>query len=218
MATVAAVAAAAASVAAAGINAASQSGAFGGGGASGKVGTPKQVPLPGYADATNRIVARDTVMNMNRTPPTFAEWLKSGGTATFGMKPTGMTPSEAQKLGIVDRSGNPIPQFETSQFGKSLTTEQKMYLGELLNRREWTKYATEGQDPLSAFWRRQTGKTGEPQWVIDMLKHRAEKSGNMILDVFSGGMHNVIGSGAPGSYTPPKQKKAKNPAPTGEKQ
>lgn len=209
MATAAVVAGAVASVAAAGIGAASSAGAFGSG-ASGKVGSPKSVPLPPYAAAINRIVARDTAANMNRTPPSFATWLQSGGTADFGMKPTGMTPQEAQDLRLVDRSGNPIPQFELSQIGQPLTQEQKMYLGELRNRKSWTTRFMMGADPLSKYWRETTGKTGEPQWVIDKLSH--QKGGGFmdtLGNILSGGMHQQIKDKLQPQkkYVPPTQKK-----------
>ena len=150
MATIAAVAVAAAGAIGSGI-AASQ-----GGGAAAKAGrgTPQNVPLPGYAQALNNYVARLVAANATAQPPSFAQYIQSGGTATFPLTNVGLTPAQAAKLGIVDpETGKQIPYLQHGQ--SSLTPEQKLYLGQhrlrLAGLGESSRHAPAGAGPLERY-------------------------------------------------------------------
>lgn len=134
-ATVATVAAAAATVAAAG---ASTGMALAGGG--GGAGTPQvtNIPLPKYQRGLQHYTARLLAENATQAPPSFGEFVSSGGQATFPMINRGMTPREAAQLGIVSPRGGAVP---FTSFGGQTTTEpvqltpqQQLYLGYQRNR------------------------------------------------------------------------------------
>lgn len=97
--------------------------------AAGRPGTATTVKMPDYADALNRYTARLIAANETSVAPSFSDWLKSGGTATFPMRSVDMTPAEAAKLHLVDpKTGKAIPFVDPSQ--TKLTPEQVLYLGQ----------------------------------------------------------------------------------------
>jgi len=109
MATAAAVAAAAATAVSAGVGAANAAGAFG----SGQPGAPKfqQAPRPGYESAEQKYYGRVLAANINNKGPSWNDWLKSGGQATYQLQDTGMTPTEAQHMGFVDKGGQAVNYY-----------------------------------------------------------------------------------------------------------
>lgn len=124
--------------------------------------TATTVPLPGYADALNHYMARLVAGNATRVAPSFTDWVKSGGTATFNMYDPGLTPREAGKLGFVDpRTGQEIPFVDPTT--SELTPEQVLYLGQQNTRFARTRYGTQAKDPASRYFRaeRRLGNLGE---------------------------------------------------------
>lgn len=95
------------------------------------------VPLPPYAQAVNRYIARLYASNVNAQPPSFGDYVKSGGTATFPIRDPGFTPLDLQQLGFIDAQGNPSSFLPDTQH-TDLTTEQKLFLGQQLARRGGT--------------------------------------------------------------------------------
>lgn len=94
------------------------------------VGQPQYVPLPKYAQVINRQMARATALNVDKMPPSFQDWVTSGGTATFPWTPAGLTPVEEWKLGLVDRYGGNVPGVAQSD----MTPEQQIFLGQWMAR------------------------------------------------------------------------------------
>ena len=85
------------------------------------------VPIPPYAKAGQELVARDLALNMNAVPPSFMDFVNSGGTATFPFQDPGLSPLEARQLGIVGPQGQQVPFVQRGQ--GQLTPQQLMYLG-----------------------------------------------------------------------------------------
>lgn len=131
--------AAAASIAAAAIGAA---GAIGGGilsskgakdAASAAQPRPQRIPLPPQASAINQMAARALAMNLGAVPPSFSDYVRSGGRATFPFQHPGFTPPEVRKLGFIDVRGNPVPFVDpvAAQSG-DLNPEQTLFLARWL--------------------------------------------------------------------------------------
>jgi hypothetical protein len=102
------------------------------GGGEGGGGEPTQRSLKGFPPATaiQSYTARLLAENMaaGTRPPTFSEWVGSGGKARYEMVRPAFTPKEAEQLGMVGPEGGPVPWFDPrAQTG--LTKEQKGYLG-----------------------------------------------------------------------------------------
>ena len=87
----------------------------------------KTIPLPGYANVADRYAAQLAVLNANVQPPSFQDWVKSGGQATFPMRDPGLTPEMERNLGLVNKAGYNVPRITTDTAG--LTPDQLMYLG-----------------------------------------------------------------------------------------
>jgi len=110
---------------------------------------PRQqtIPIPPFAKAGQELVARDFALNMNAIPPSFIDFIKSGGQSTFPMQTTGMTPLEARQLGVIGPQGQQIPFVDPSQ--RSLSPQQLMFLGfQLANLK-----GPAGQSPLANLYR-----------------------------------------------------------------
>ena len=120
---------------------ASQSGKAAGGGGAGK---PSKVPLPPYASALNKQVARAMALNMGQVAPSFADYVKSGGTATFPFIDPGMTPREREQLGLVGPSNLPVPFEPRATSTRPLTLEQLIFEGTRRLGKDPTR-----QDPIS---------------------------------------------------------------------
>lgn len=133
-------------IAAAGIGALGQLGAAGLGfagnqQAAGQKPQTQTIPLPPYQDALNRITARALALNMMQTPPSFQDWVNSGGTAKFPIINPGITPKGAKDLGIVTGVGGQVPfvygpggtTIQNAGLGE-LSPEQQQYLGYQLSR------------------------------------------------------------------------------------
>ena len=88
----------------------------------------KRVSLPPYVKAIQTYATRLMARNMTKTPPTFADWVKSGGQAKFPIEDTGFSPLEATQLGIVDTEGRAIPFLEPGQ--TELTAGQTLFAHE----------------------------------------------------------------------------------------
>ena len=119
------------------IAAAGAVGSAGAGIAGASRGTPSarstKVPLSPYTQALQRLSARYLATNINAQPPSFDQYVKSGGTATFGT-PVGLNPTEEAGLGIVGKYGNAVPFFDPTTgkitMGPALTPEQSMFLAQ----------------------------------------------------------------------------------------
>lgn len=86
-----------------------------------------QIPLtPGQA-AYEHYMRRLLALNATQQPPSFGDWEKSGGTATFPTIDPGFSPQEARRLGIVGPRGQQIPFVNKN--AQTLTPEQQLYLG-----------------------------------------------------------------------------------------
>lgn len=102
------------------------SSAMGGGGTQ----KPRFYTAPGTAHfgALSRYTSRLLAENAGALPPTFQEFLQSGGTARFPLQGVGQfTPLEAVQLGLVRKTGE-IPYYKTGQ--GALTPEQLVFLKE----------------------------------------------------------------------------------------
>lgn len=110
-------------------------------------GRPRQgqrIPLPPYAQALNTYSSRLIAENANKVAPSFGEWVKSGGEATFPMTDVGFTPKEMAGLKMVDpRTGGPVPFGAAGQ--RQLTPEQILYLGQ-------QKFDKGGGGPMSRYY------------------------------------------------------------------
>ncbi len=114
-----------------------------------KAARPRQqtIPIPPFAKAGQELVARDLALNMNAVPPSFIDFVKSGGQATFPFQDPGMTPLEARQLGVVGPAGEQIPFVGRGQ--SQLTPQQLMYLGfQLANLK-----GAAGKSPLANLYR-----------------------------------------------------------------
>lgn len=150
-------------------------------------GRLQQVPLPPYADALNRYTARLVAANATQVAPTFVDWLKSGGQATFPLQDTGFTPSQAVSLGLVGHSGQPIPFVAANQ--SKLTPEQLLYLGQSRIRAANMSKSAPPEDPVSKYTRSTNilnKLEGEPQGpnrvareqkIMDRKKRLAQQLG-----------------------------------------
>jgi hypothetical protein len=67
-------------------------------------------------------------MNAGARPPTFDEWVGSGGTKQFDMTIPGFTPMEARQLRMVGDTGEKIPTFDP-QHEDRLSNEELAWLG-----------------------------------------------------------------------------------------
>lgn len=105
---------------------------------------PEYVHLPGYAAAINREVARALALNMNKVPPSFAEYVDSGGTATFPWTDPGLSPIDLRRLGLMygsrKKGFKPVPLVSTEQAASgSLNAEQQAFLN------QWLKHHGKGR-------------------------------------------------------------------------
>lgn len=97
--------------------------------------TQHQIPLPGRGDAVATLLDQILALNAGRTPPSFGDWVKSGGTETFGLQYPGLTPNMVRQLGLIDRTtGAPIPWVQPSTAPGGLNAEQALFLGQQLSR------------------------------------------------------------------------------------
>lgn len=94
--------------------------------AAGRPSTHK-FPLPKSQRAFQNYYTRVLAQNLTDVAPSFADYIKSGGTATFPMHDTGFTPNEAKNLGIVGPRGQQVPFVAPGS--NQLTPEQALYLG-----------------------------------------------------------------------------------------
>lgn len=91
-----------------------------------------QVPKTREQRALEGILSRAFVLNLGQQGPTFEEFVASGGKATFPFIQPNVTPQEALRLGLVDRSGQPIPFLDAATAAaEGLTPEQQLFLGKV---------------------------------------------------------------------------------------
>lgn len=86
-------------------------------------------PEPGYEKALREYTARLLAQGASVVPPSFTDFVGSGGKATFNMGNTALTPGEAVGLGEVGRGGQPVPFMQPGQ--TSLTPQQIMFIASL---------------------------------------------------------------------------------------
>jgi len=125
--TIALVALAAGAVGGVGLQAAQAAGAFGKGGGGGGSTT---IPLSPRSRALQGLSARLIAANVGAVPPTFAEFVRSGGMATFPLRGTELTPTEARRLDFVSRFGGQAIPFFDPRMQTKLTPEQVLFMGE----------------------------------------------------------------------------------------
>jgi hypothetical protein len=97
--------------------------------ARGAKGQPSKVPLPPYATALNQDVARVIALNMGQTPPSFAQYVASGGTAKFPFIDPGLSPRQRQQLGLVGTSNQPVPFQPRATSTQPLNLQQLLFEG-----------------------------------------------------------------------------------------
>ena len=119
MATIAAIAASAVSI---GTSAYQASQAGGGAGGSGRAPRFAQPPEPAYERALRRYTTRLLAQGAASVPPSFLDYVSSGGTAKFDLGDTRMTPGEAKSIGEFQ------PRVDPGQ--KQLTLDQLLYLSQ----------------------------------------------------------------------------------------
>lgn len=84
------------------------------------------------ARALQNYMARIAAANVSTLPPTFGEYVASGGKIGFPTQIPGMLPGEAVKLGFVGKSGEAIPYYQQEPgggFPGELSPEQILFLG-----------------------------------------------------------------------------------------
>lgn len=107
--------------------AASKSGDSGGG--SGGAGNRERVSVSPPISGLQSYVARLLANNVDTAPTSFADYVKSGGKATFDLKGAGQfTPPEAERLGFVGRDNQPMPWYDPTQQNR-LTDSQALFIG-----------------------------------------------------------------------------------------
>lgn len=89
----------------------------------------RQVPLPRWATPIVQHNALLTALNINQHPPSFSEWIQSGGKATFPLIDPGFTPKQFRQLGLVGAHNQPVP-FVDIAAQKTLTPEQLLFIRE----------------------------------------------------------------------------------------
>jgi len=116
-----------------------------------KAARPRQqtIPIPPFAKAGQELVARDLALNMNAVPPSFIDFVKSGGQATFPFQDPGISPLEARQLGIVGKQGQQVPFVQRGQ--TQLTPQQQLYLGLQLSQLKGAPH----DDPLARLYRQE---------------------------------------------------------------
>lgn len=97
-----------------------------GGGDSADLQTERIGP-PGDVEALRRIFSRAIAQNMFNMPPSFQEYVGSGGEARFPIQFTGLSPVEMRQLRFVGPQGEEIPFARTDQ--ESLSPAQLLFLG-----------------------------------------------------------------------------------------
>lgn len=128
MATIAAVAAAAIGAAGTAYSASQSAGAARG--LASVRGQTRTIPLTPEQRGLNQYYTRVLASNLSATPPSFSDYVMSGGTARFPLQNLGMTPREAELLGLIDKRGNTIPMVDSATVDETgLTLEQKKALG-----------------------------------------------------------------------------------------
>lgn len=136
-------------------------------------GREHQFPLPRYQRGFEKYYTRLLAENLKSVPPSFADYIKSGGTATFPIQDPGISPKEAKELGLVGPKGLPVPFSDINQTSQ-LTPEQQLYLGYI--------GATQGKHgPLERAyqWNRRTqialGKEQTPERIAKEEKFRRRR-------------------------------------------
>jgi hypothetical protein len=97
----------------------------GGGSGSGRAPSFANVPEPAYERALREYTARLLAQGAASTPPSFLDFVASGGKAKFDLGNTSLTPGEAVALRTVSRGGGTIPWVDPGQ--ARLTPEQIMF-------------------------------------------------------------------------------------------
>src|SRR5439155_2406665 len=99
----------------------------GGGGAGGSRRPPNfvQPPEPAYERALRHYTTRLLAQGAASVPPSFLDYVASGGTAKFDMGDTRMTAPEYRSLEL-DPKGHAIPRVDPGQ--SQLTLDQLLYL------------------------------------------------------------------------------------------
>ncbi|SRR6266852_955586 len=147
-------------------------------------GQQHKVPLTPYQNAFERHLYRELALNQNAQPPSFADYIQSGGTATFPITDPGYTPKELRSLGMVGPRGQQIPFGLPSE--SQLTPQQALYLGYQQNREGLTTpntraYALNQRIQQLLGQQQTTGRTAREQ----RLRARRDQ---LISGGFSGGL------------------------------
>lgn len=140
-------------------------------------GSAHTIPLPKYQRGLESHYARLLAENELNVPPSFGQYVQSGGTATFPITDPGFTPREARELGFVGKQGQKVPFVQPG--ATSLTPEQALYLG-------YQRSQSPGADPRDALLRayrlnqrmgKLEGRTDTPgrEQKISRLRARRDK-------------------------------------------
>jgi hypothetical protein len=85
------------------------------------------IPPAPYQQALNELYSRAIALNMAAVPPSFSQYVQSGGTAVFPYQQPGITPLEARELGLVSPTGGAIPYVPTGTPAAPGTTQVPHY-------------------------------------------------------------------------------------------
>jgi len=77
------------------------------------------VPKRPFEQASQKYLTRVLASNINTRGPTYQEWLQSGGKAAFQWQNAGMTPREAEHMGVVGPGGRPQAWVDPSVAAQS---------------------------------------------------------------------------------------------------
>src|SRR5438874_1921837 len=83
-------------------------------------------PEPAYERALRHYTSRLLAQGASSVPPSFLDFVASGGKATFDIGDPRMTVGEARGVGEFDSKGRPIPRYQPGQ--QQLTLDQMLYL------------------------------------------------------------------------------------------
>lgn len=83
------------------------------------------VPLQPYENVIRQYLSRLLALNATAVPPSFGEYVQSGGKAKFPISDPGLSPTEMMQLGLIDKFGNARVRVPIGQQG--LNPDQKLF-------------------------------------------------------------------------------------------
>lgn len=171
---------------------------------SGGVGT-KQIPAAGSQRALRDVSIRTMAQNLGATPPSFLDYIHSGGKARLPVKPAVIKPQEAVNLGFVDIYGREIPGYDPATQTK-LNPQQALFLGRV--------HARAGKDtPLARYARLENKVTrlqtnAEDASLDPKIRAKSERQLPKAKARFLKMLADVSTAGIPDQYGPTETEQA----------